>query len=249
MADATLDVNKVKAGEVWRLVTCHFVHDAGAFLPVAMLCVALYVVAGRLEGVHGWREFLAVVVCGVVVISAANVAAAIGAGGADPTYGAGPLVAVLLVLYACHHPYETVNMIVPVPMWAVAAGVIGLDLLAEVNGGGHAGRVGYLAGAGFAVAYYAAGWRVSNVLFPRTLAGQRRPRPVGLKAYAAAPPDPATRTVAAPDRPADRLTDEQLEAKLDQVLEKVARSGQASLTVEEQTVLQRASEIFKRRQK
>jgi hypothetical protein len=43
------------------------------------------------------------------------------------------------------------------------------------------------------------------------------------------------------------LPDEQLEAKLDAVLEKVARSGQASLSEPERQILLRASEIYKRR--
>ena len=38
-----------------------------------------------------------------------------------------------------------------------------------------------------------------------------------------------------------------LEAKLDAVLEKVARSGQASLTENERQLLLRASEVYKRR--
>ena len=41
--------------------------------------------------------------------------------------------------------------------------------------------------------------------------------------------------------------DEQLEAKLDAVLEKVARFGQDSLTESERQILQRASDMYKRR--
>ena len=41
--------------------------------------------------------------------------------------------------------------------------------------------------------------------------------------------------------------DEQLEAKLDLALEKVARTGKDSLTSEEKAVLMRASEIYKRK--
>ena len=41
--------------------------------------------------------------------------------------------------------------------------------------------------------------------------------------------------------------DEHLEAKLDQVLEKVARHGQDSLTESERQILFRASEVYKRR--
>jgi hypothetical protein len=41
--------------------------------------------------------------------------------------------------------------------------------------------------------------------------------------------------------------DEQLEAKLDAVLEKVARSGQESLTENERQLLLRASEVYKKK--
>ena len=46
--------------------------------------------------------------------------------------------------------------------------------------------------------------------------------------------------------PRDDL-DEQLEAKLDAVLEKVARFGQASLTDTERQILFRASEVYRKR--
>jgi hypothetical protein len=41
--------------------------------------------------------------------------------------------------------------------------------------------------------------------------------------------------------------DEHLEAKLDQVLEKVLRSGRESLTKEETQILLKASEVYKKR--
>ena len=48
---------------------------------------------------------------------------------------------------------------------------------------------------------------------------------------------------------AGRPVDEYLEAKLDQVLEKVSQHGQQSLTAEEREILFRASEIYRRRRK
>jgi hypothetical protein len=41
--------------------------------------------------------------------------------------------------------------------------------------------------------------------------------------------------------------DEQMEAKVDAVLEKVARFGQSSLTEEEKQILLKASEVYKKR--
>jgi hypothetical protein len=41
--------------------------------------------------------------------------------------------------------------------------------------------------------------------------------------------------------------DEYLEAKLDAVLEKIARSGKESLTNQEQEILRKAAEMYKRR--
>ena len=41
--------------------------------------------------------------------------------------------------------------------------------------------------------------------------------------------------------------DEQLEAKMDAILEKISRVGKENLTESEHAVLQRASEVFRRR--
>jgi hypothetical protein len=57
----------------------------------------------------------------------------------------------------------------------------------------------------------------------------------------------AGRAGRAPVETAGRSVDEQLEEKLDQVLEKVSRTGRESLTPEENQILLRASEIYKRR--
>jgi hypothetical protein len=51
---------------------------------------------------------------------------------------------------------------------------------------------------------------------------------------------------APPPRP---VSDTQLEAELDAVLEKVARFGKSSLTEREHSILLRASEIYRNRRK
>jgi hypothetical protein len=56
--------------------------------------------------------------------------------------------------------------------------------------------------------------------------------------------EPVSVAAAVPDSPG---VDEHLEAKLDAVLEKLARAGKESLTDTERQILMRASEIYKRR--
>ena len=232
--------DRVTAGEVWRVATSHFVHARQAFFQVALFVAALLVVGTRVERLHSTREYLAFLLVAGLAVSLAKFLVATGTGDTrELTYGSGGLVSAVLVLYACHHPHERITLFVPVPVWLVAAAVIGLDLLGEFGGDeSGSGRVAHLAGAGAAVAYYSSGVRLSNWLFPRRLAAPA-PAPEPVRATAAA----------APTRPAVTPSDEQLEAKVDQILDKVSRTGRDSLTDDERETLQRASELFQRRRK
>ena len=66
-------------------------------------------------------------------------------------------------------------------------------------------------------------------------------------------PEPATASVihaaGSPAPVASAGLDEHFEAKLDEVLDKVNKSGKGSLTEAEQKVLLRASEIYKKRRR
>ena len=227
----------VLKGQLWRAATSHVVHARQAFFQVVLFVAAILVVGTRVETLHSTREYLTFLVAAALAVSLTKLVVALGTGDlTELTYGAGGLISAILVLYVCHHPHERITLLVPVPVWVIAAGVIGLDLLGEFGGGeSGSGRVAHLTGAAVALAYYSSGARISNWLFPRRLALRVEPEP--------AHPAP----VAA--RPAHEPSDEQLEAKLDQLLDKVSRTGRDSLTPEERETLQRASELFQRRRK
>ena len=102
----------------------------------------------------------------------------------------------------------------------------------------------HLAGAAFGFVYYKTQFRLGKLVpdfkawtFQRSQPRVRVVRPDGEVA------DEPIAVAATPPAPVD----EQLEAKVDAVLEKVARSGQASLTDSERQILLRASEVYKRR--
>ena len=109
----------------------------------------------------------------------------------------------------------------------------------------------HLTGAAFGFMYYRFQWRVLNWIPSFGTATTAKPRKSQLKVFREDVDE--VETVAVPTTPvpktSDSEVDEQLEAKLDRVLEKVAQFGQSSLTESEREILFRASEIYKKRRK
>lgn len=248
------DTRLILAGEVWRLFTPVFLHADLWHLLFNML--ALYWAGQQLERLHGSREFvlfyLAAGVGANVVYLAAQLAELTPEGRA---VGASGAVTAALVVYACHFPHARVrlNFILPMPVWLLVVLFVGMDVVfaLRVAPDPRGGRIAYFAhlgGAAFGLLYYQSGWQFSR-LFARTPKARVRPR------LRIATPPPEERTpepVGAPVETAPRpaaAADEQLEAKLDAVLEKVSKHGQESLTAEEREILFKASELYKKRRK
>jgi hypothetical protein len=157
----------------------------------------------------------------------------------------------VMVVYACHFPREIIYFfgVLPIPVWLFVGVQVAQDTIIFV--GQTATRVGvsaHLGGAAFGFAYFKLHLRLLSLLpdFSGMLRGgaRRRARPP-LRVYREDEEMPAPVGVTAPA--AKPEADEQLEAKLDAVLEKVARHGQASLTETERQILFRASEVYKKR--
>ena len=159
--------------------------------------------------------------------------------------GASGAVTAVLVLFALHYPNYRLYLwfLFPIPIWILVLVEVGQDLMGLLSGNpGPTAVAVHLGGAAFAFLYHKAQWRVLNLL--AGLQGLKRYRMRSrLRVYRGEPARPAT--TAAPVVSAD--ADEHLEAKLDAVLEKVARHGQDSLTDSERQILVRASEIYRRR--
>ena len=102
----------------------------------------------------------------------------------------------------------------------------------------------HLAGAVFALAYYKGQRRLTEIFhgFPFWKGTRTRAR---LKIYQ--PEVEKEQPVAVAAGAALAGMDEHLEAKLDAVLEKIAKKGKESLTTQEQEILKQAAEMYKRR--
>lgn len=255
------DREAILGGQVWRLITPLFLTDMNARFPlwlVAFNLLILYFVGVFTEAIHGTREFLAFFLTAGFLVYLGRFLSGVmidPAGDAGRT-AVGPLGAITaaLVLFVCHNPREKVLLffVLPVPVWSIAAAVIVLDMLASIGDG--SGYPQCLVGAVFAYVYHHNQLRITDLLdrLKGSMPGRRPTRRLsvyrGPDEDAEAEPVPATAGRAA--RSAEgRSVDEQLEAKLDQVLEKVSRFGRESLTPEETQILLRASEIYKRRRR
>ncbi len=251
LAWGAFSVPPILEGQVWRLVTPYVLHPFDLIRVIFDLYL-LYWAGTMVEGIYGRREFGGFLA--VAAGFASGVCLLIGIVNEASTgfVGASAVVSCVLVLFACHFPTQRVMLlfVLPVPVWLIAVGVVGFNLISAMAPGGGLAPVAVLAMAGFAVSYYQTQMRVTTFL-----SGFGRRSQPRLRVYAepeeSEVPVPASVGDSArggpPDPPRSRGLDEQLEAKLDQVLEKVARQGKQSLTPDENAILLRASEIYKRR--
>lgn len=253
----------LQQGQVWRLLTAHFLHNSWDLWHIALNMFVLFWVGSELESIYGSREFLGFYLAAALLISLGKVVLGL-TGLMHPevrSLGASGPVSAAFILFACHYPYRQILLffILPVPAWLVAIGFVAIDFFGFVGiGRAGIGYAAHLLGAAFGFIYYRYGLRVTTWLpaFGRRAPARRGPMPriftdppddesEELPVAASTPPLP--RATSAPT--SSRGVDEQLEAKLDLVLEKVSRYGRDSLTPEEKDLLLRASEIYKRRRR
>jgi membrane associated rhomboid family serine protease len=243
-------------GELWRLLTSAFLHDTGRAWHIIMNMVLLWWFGREIESHYGHREFVAFYLVAAIAGSVAFIGSAmVGLGNTSMqtrALGASGAVTAVMVLFACHYPRHTILLffVIPMPVWLLIAISVGLDLigLLQVSDGIRQQRVAFaahLGGAAFAGAYFYFRLRLTSwmggISLKRVVG--TRPNPP-LRVYREEPAEMLPEPVAP-----SRRVDEHLEAQLDMVLEKVARLGKASLTADEQEILQRASEAYKKRRR
>ena len=240
-----LDSDAVLHGEVWRLLTYAFLHDPHSWSHILFNMLFLWWFGNDVEGIYGKREFLtfylvSALVGGIVFVLAARA----GLSTAHKCLGASGAVTAVLVLCALHFPSRVILImfILPVPIWAFVLLQVAQDAFAFFGQRETGTAVSvHLGGALFAFCYYKGHWRLSS-LWGYVRDWQHRLSRPRLRVYREQPP-PAMSAVAAPEADGN----DQLEEQLDAVLDKVARSGQNSLTDNERGILMRASEIYRRR--
>jgi membrane associated rhomboid family serine protease len=235
----------------WTLLTYGFLHDGPSLeSPQAPYSIwhlvfnmlTLWFFGRPVEAIMGRAEFLrfygtAIVVAGLAWVIGERFG---GLGGVSRLVGASGGVMAVLAAFIWYYPRETVLIygVLPVPAWALGIIYLLSDLRGAGLQAGNVAHVAHLAGAAFGVLYAWRGWSLDGLTEApaRLLANLRRRR---------------LRIVRPDDDPAASFGGDRdeppLEQEVDRILEKIGRSGEASLTAAERDTLTRASRRLKDR--
>ncbi len=238
-------------GEVWRLLTAVFLH--ADFWHLFFNMFLLWMVGTRLEDLYGSREFVLFYLFAGLFANLVYFAIQL-LGMLPPSFalGASGAVTAALTLHVFNFPRHTwlLFLVVPTPGWVVLILYVAIDTLGALGVmQGNVAFVVHLGGALFGWLYFLSGIRFDGML-NRSVSRERNRRP-NLRVVPAETddtPEPVGAAVESQARPKE-TNEESLESRVDQLLEKVSKLGQESLTTEERELLFRASELYKKRRK
>jgi membrane associated rhomboid family serine protease len=232
--------------KLWQLLTATFVH--GGIMHLFMNMWFFWLVGREMEPLYGSRDFLAFYLTAAIFSTFVWVLFALLSHNPYPAIGASGAVTAVGMLFTLYYPKRDMLLVViPMPMWMLMTVFIVMDLVPSLTGiETNVAAEAHLAGAGFAFLF-----KQFDLRFSRLFSGRlSRPR---LRIFAPIQREPSRTRSQSPSRSTASvgagpkspsvsvLPEEQLDARLDEVLAKIAREGRSGLTEEEQRVLQEAS--------
>lgn len=226
-----------RSGQVWRLLTYAFCHSEARIMHIVCNMVALIFLGRLVARTLGQREFVAVYLT-AAIFSGIVQASSIAAFSQESTIvlGASGAVSAVFMLFALHYPKLKLLVfgIIPVQArWLLAIvvaydalGFLGLVPSVFVPDGARVGHAAHLGGLIFGLLYFR--WNMNLTGWWNRVAGRVREAELpkqNLKIY----------------RPADQ-PEMDLSDRVDEILEKISREGEESLTPRERRILSQASE-------
>jgi hypothetical protein len=198
----------------------------------------LWIVGRRLEPRYGSREFLLFYLSAIVVSGLAYLLLELILARPGQAIGASGAVAAAFILYAILYPHEKwlLFFVFPIEVRWLCLAFLAFDIhpvLLELGGGGAGGNVAHAAHLGgylFGFLYYHQRWNLEQTFsgLRHLKLPKRRPKSQ-LKVYQ-------------PQRDSAEI-----EARTDEILQKISEQGEASLTDEERAILADASRRFRNR--
>ena len=238
--------------KVWELVSYGFVHAPLDPWHLIGNMLMLWFFGREVEEIMGRGEFFrfyftAIVLAGLAWL--ASVQLFPDRGGTTANFhlmGASGAIMAVFAVFVWYYPRQTVLLwfVLPVPVWALGLLYLVMDVQGAANGGGQVAHVAHIAGAIFGLCYAWRGWNLSGLgdmqeRLQTQLKGLRR----GMRVVR--PPEDDDDNDP-PARSRDR-DDVAMQEAVDRILEKISRSGEASLTAAERDTLTQASRRLKER--
>jgi membrane associated rhomboid family serine protease len=254
-----LDVNAVFAGQIWRLFSYAFLHSTTDLTHLVFNMVLLWWFGQLVEGEMSKREYVAFYLCAAGLSGVAYVFAALaGFHGVriptgDGTYiiyarclGASGCVTAVLVLAAFYAPRMVIYFmfVIPMPIWGFIVLSVGIDLYRLNDPSSNVAASAHLGGAAFGYLYHKLHWHLTSLFAFAGTKQTAKPKLRIVREEDDSPLDHARK----PSQPVKSgVPNEQLEARVDDILEKIQKVGMDGLTDEERKVLVEASEALKRK--
>lgn len=246
-----LDTNKIKQGQVWRILTSAFCHDRHGLLHILFNMLGLIWFGIALEYMYGEREFLLFYLSAAILSGLAYVGLDLWTGESVAAIGASGAVMGVLMLYACHYPYHTIRIwfFFPVEMRWLVLLYVAFDLhpllLTLAGDQVHTGiaHAAHLGGLAFGFVYWNQGLRLAPLVdsiqkFDWRKTFRRNPN---LKLHS-----PPRNPVRPPGKAASSPPSAEQD-RIDELLIKISREGRENLSAEELEVLNQASEHLRRK--
>jgi len=227
-------------GQIWRLVTYAFCHDVDHVLHILFNMLFVVWFGATLERMYGTREFILFYLAAAVASGVAFIALALVLGDPTPAIGASGAVMAIMGLYAMHFPRDEIYLfgLIRLQIRYLVLIYLAFDLwpvLTALGGGAQSDGVAHaahLGGLAFGFLYHRFGLRLdrgwSGLKRLQTTWKRTRSRPEAVRLY---------------DPPEER--EQNLDLKVDVILQKILAQGEASLTEQERDLLRKASQRYK----
>jgi membrane associated rhomboid family serine protease len=217
----------------WTLLTYGFAHDPSNIIHVGGNMFVLWVFGVDVERLYGRERFMRLYLSLVVSsglawlviqqLSKSNIGV-IGASGA---------IMGIMAIYILNYPHRTFlfYFVIPVPAWLLGILYVGADFYGVMSPGDNVAHGAHIAGALFGLLYVRTGWHLFSFLPTRW-------------AKWAKFGGPKLRLRSDDDEP---RTQREVQMRVDEILEKISREGESSLTPDERRELEDLSRRFRNR--
>lgn len=218
--------------QIWRFVTYGFCHSTTSLGHIFFNMFVLWMFGRSVEPILGSREFLVFYLLGIVISGICHIAIS-----ANPVIGASGGVMAVVFLTAMYFPRMTVLLmfILPIELRWLAVLYALVDVFGVINPeGDNVAHVAHLGGAAFGVAYKYFNWNLTRKFDSKmkSFKLKQSARQKNLRVYS---------------EPDSNISKAKLDEKVDAILEKISREGEASLTDQERALLKEASTKYKKR--